>query len=266
VAPQLQPRLRELEPVFGAAVALHNLTKTYGERMVLEGVDLEVRPSEFVAILGPSGGGKSTLLKILAGLETPTDGRLQLVGADGQPMAEGQPMADGQPPTVRIMFQEDRLLPWLSTLDNVAIGLPSHARETARTLLSAVGLQGREPDWPTILSGGQRQRAALARALAHRPNLLLLDEPFGALDALTRATMQDLLLGLWQRERNTVLLVTHDVEEALVLADRVVLLIDGHLTRAVRVDLPRPRRRGDAAFAVLKQDLLEQLLSAEQRS
>ncbi|MBV9577992.1 MAG: ABC transporter ATP-binding protein [Chloroflexi bacterium] len=220
--------------------------------MVLRGVNLRVEPSEFVSILGPSGGGKSTLLKILAGLEPPTDGRFELVGAEGQL------------PTVRIMFQEDRLLPWLSTLDNVAIGLQPHGRASAQTLIGAVGLEGRERDWPTILSGGQRQRAALARALAHRPHLLLLDEPFGALDALTRATMQDLLLGLWQRERNTVLLVTHDVEEALVLADRVVLLIDGHLTRDLRVDIPRPRRRGDTQFGVLKQDLLEQLLGAEQ--
>jgi sulfonate transport system ATP-binding protein len=251
MASQLQPRLKSLAEVSGASVQLRALHKAFGQRVVLSDLDLAVEPSEFVAVLGPSGGGKSTLLKILASLEPPTDGQVQLRAADGGA------------PTVRIMFQEDRLLPWLSTLDNVAIGLRRDAREIAHELLIAVGLEGRERDWPTVLSGGQRQRAALARALAHRPNLLLLDEPFGALDALTRATMQDLLLDLWQRERNTVLLVTHDVEEALVLADRVVLLIDGRLDDDFRVDLPRPRRRGDPHLAALKEELLVRLLRAD---
>ena len=251
MASQLQPRVEGLTSVSGAAVHLRGLHKAFGARSVLRNLDLSIEPSEFVAVLGPSGGGKSTLLKILAGLEPPSHGQAELCGADGGP------------PTVRIMFQEDRLLPWLSTLDNVGIGLRRDAREIARELLIAVGLDGRERDWPTVLSGGQRQRAALARALAHRPNLLLLDEPFGALDALTRATMQDLLLDLWQRERNTVLLVTHDVEEALVLADRVVLLIDGRLDDDFRVNLARPRRRGDAHLAALKQELLERLQRLE---
>jgi sulfonate transport system ATP-binding protein len=251
VASQLQPRVAGLNPVFGATVALRNLRKAFGPRIVLSGLDLAIEPTDFVAVLGPSGGGKSTLLKILAGLEPPTDGQVVLRAADGQQ------------PTVRIMFQEDRLLPWLNTLDNVAVGLNASGKHTAQTLLEAVGLEGRERDWPAVLSGGQRQRAALARALAHRPNLLLLDEPFGALDALTRTTMQDLLLDLWQRERNTVLLVTHDVEEALVLADRVVLLIDGRLTDDFRVDAPRPRRRGDPQLAALKENLLERLLRAD---
>ncbi|MBV8718509.1 MAG: ABC transporter ATP-binding protein [Chloroflexi bacterium] len=252
MASQLQPRLQSLTEVSGAEVQLRGLHKAFGARIVLRDLDLAVGTSEFVAVLGPSGGGKSTLLKILAGLEPPTDGQVQLVGAGG-----------GGEPTVRIMFQEDRLLPWLSTLDNVAIGLPRDLRNSASELLVAVGLKGRERDWPTVLSGGQRQRAALARALAHRPDLLLLDEPFGALDALTRTTMQDLLLSLWQRERNTVLLVTHDVEEALVLADRVVLLIDGRLDDDFRVDLPRPCRRGDAHLAALKEQLLDRLHQAE---
>ena len=251
MASQLQPRLQGLSEVSGARVHLRALHKAFGPRVVLRDLDLSVEPSEFVAVLGPSGGGKSTLLKILANLESPTDGQVQLRAPDGGP------------PTVRIMFQEDRLLPWLSTLDNVAIGLRSAARDVAHDLLIAVGLDGRERDWPTVLSGGQRQRAALARALAHRPNLLLLDEPFGALDALTRATMQDLLLDLWQRERNTVLLVTHDVEEALVLADRVVLLIDGRLADDFQVDLPRPRRRGDPHLAALKEELLVRLQRAD---
>jgi sulfonate transport system ATP-binding protein len=232
-------------------VHLRGLHKSFGTRVVLRDLDLSVAPSEFVAVLGPSGGGKSTLLKILADLEPPTDGQVQLIGADESA------------PTVRIMFQEDRLLPWLSTLDNVAIGLPKAARGGVQDLLNAVGLEGRERDWPTVLSGGQRQRAALARALAHRPNLLLLDEPFGALDALTRTTMQDLLLDLWHRERNTVLLVTHDVEEALVLADRVVLLIDGRLDDDFQVDLARPRRRGDPHLAALKEQLLDRLHQAD---
>jgi sulfonate transport system ATP-binding protein len=249
MASQLLTRLQGLTDVSGTALHLCGLHKAFGPRVVLRDLDLALERGEFVAVLGPSGGGKSTLLKILAGLEPPTAGQVHLQEVS----------------RVRIMFQEDRLLPWLSTLDNITLGLGREAHDGARELLVGVGLDGRERDWPTVLSGGQRQRAALARALAHRPNLLLLDEPFGALDALTRTTMQDLLLDLWQRERNTVLLVTHDVEEALVLADRVLLLIDGRLDDDFRVDLPRPRRRGDPRLATLKEELLERLISCSDR-
>src|SRR5581483_2257447 len=188
---------------------------------------------------------------IVGGLEAPTDGQVELRGADGQP------------PTVRIVYQEDRLLPWMNVLGNAALGLPLAERRRAGELLDEVGLSGRERDWPAVLSGGQRQRAALARALAHRPNLLLLDEPFGALDALTRASMQELLLELWDQERNTVLLVTHDVEEALLLADRVVVLQEGRLTRDLSVTIARPRSRGHARLARWKDELLDLLLAGE---
>jgi sulfonate transport system ATP-binding protein len=218
---------------------------------VLKGIDLVLKPGEFVAIVGPSGGGKTTVLKIVAGLEYATGGDVEIRGADGGD------------PTVRIVFQEDRLLPWRSVLDNAAIGLTGQDRERAVELLRAVGLEGRENDWPAVLSGGQKQRTALARALVHRPNLLLLDEPFGALDALTRASMQQLLLDLWVQEKSTVLLVTHDVEEALMLADRVVVLLDGELTRDIRIDLSRPRHRGNPQIGIWKEELLDSLLNED---
>jgi sulfonate transport system ATP-binding protein len=211
---------------------------------------LTLTPGEFVAILGPSGGGKTTVLKIVAGLDSPTDGLVAVRNVAGYE------------PTIRVVYQEDRLLPWRSVLDNAALGLPADQRSRAVELLDAVGLAGRENDWPVVLSGGQRQRTALARALVHRPDLLLLDEPFGALDALTRASMQQLLLDLWSRERCTVLLVTHDVEEALLLADRVVVLQDGHLTRDLRVALPRPRHRGDPQLGAWEEELMDSLLQS----
>jgi sulfonate transport system ATP-binding protein len=230
---------------------IRGLTKSFGTRPVLRGVDLRLTPGEFVAILGPSGGGKTTVLKIVAGLEHPTDGVVEVRGADDRP------------PMVRVVYQEDRLLPWRSVLDNAALGLPAEHRDRAAQLLAAVGLGGRENDWPGVLSGGQKQRTALARALVHQPHLLLLDEPFGALDALTRASMQQLLLDLWSRERCTVLLVTHDVAEALLLADRVVVLQDGRLTRDLRVALPRPRHRGDPQLGAWEDELMDDLLRSD---
>jgi sulfonate transport system ATP-binding protein len=218
---------------------------------VLRGVDLILTPGEFVAILGPSGGGKTTVLKIVAGLDMPTDCVVEVRGTDGRP------------PMVRVVYQEDRLLPWRSVLDNTALGLSTEHRDRAAQLLAAVGLGGREKDWPGVLSGGQKQRTALARALVHRPDLLLLDEPFGALDALTRASMQQLMLDLWSGERCTVLLVTHDVEEALLLADRVVVLQEGRLTRDLRVSLPRPRHRGDPRIGAWEEKLMDSLLRTD---
>jgi sulfonate transport system ATP-binding protein len=163
------------------------------------------------------------------------------------------------------MFQEDRLMPWRSVLRNVTLGLRGRD-EDARSLLAAVGLAGREKDFPVVLSGGQRQRVALARALIHEPELLLLDEPFGALDAITRAAMQLLLLDLLARRPRTVVLVTHDVEEALLLSDRVLLLQAGGIARDIRIETPRPRHRGDPSLAALKEELLDGLLAAEARA
>ena len=207
-------------------VTLRKLGKRYGERVVLRGLDLELAAGEFVAVVGRSGCGKSTLLlRLLAGLEAPS-------GEQGGPPARAPVLFDGFPQwgaddRVRIMFQDARLLPWKSVLDNVALGLPRRERAQAAAVLRQVGLGDRGGDWPAQLSGGQRQRVELARALVHRPGLLLLDEPLGALDALTRIDMQQLIETLWRRDGFTSVLVTHDVGEAVALADRILVLDEG---------------------------------------
>ncbi|MBO9644616.1 MAG: ATP-binding cassette domain-containing protein [Pseudacidovorax sp.] len=234
----------------GVALDAQGLGKRYGDREVLHQLQLHVAPGEFVAIVGRSGCGKSTLLRLVAGLEALSSGQL---GIDGRPIR-------GLHDDTRIMFQEARLLPWKRVLDNVTLGLPAAARERGREVLAQVGLAERAEEWPARLSGGQRQRVALARALVHHPRLLLLDEPLGALDALTRIEMHRLIERLWQRHRFTALLVTHDVQEAVALADRVILIEDGRIALDVRVDLPRPRAQGDAAFAALEKRILDRVL------
>ena len=244
VAPSRRPR-------GGAAVDAHGLGKRYGARKVLNDVDLTIAPGEFVAIVGRSGCGKSTLLRLLAGLEAADTGKITL---DGD--ARGRHQAD-----IRIMFQDARLLPWKRVLDNVALGLDGQdAQDRAREALAQVGLSDRGKDWPAVLSGGQRQRVALARALVHTPRLLLLDEPLGALDALTRIEMHGLIERLWQRHGFTALLVTHDVTEAVALADRVVLIEDGRIALDEHVSLMRPRARG-AAFDAIEDRVLRRVLS-----
>lgn len=230
----------------GVGVVLEGLGKTYGARRVLQGVDLRLKAGEFVAVVGRSGCGKSTLLRAIAGIETADEGSASI----------GSGVAGA---SLRIMFQEPRLLPWKTVLQNVAIGLP-YGLSRAAAALSTVGLAERADDWPSELSGGQRQRVALARALVHEPNLLLLDEPLGALDALTRIEMQQLIECLWRQRGFTAVLVTHDVQEALALADRVLLVEEGRIALDLAVPLARPRRRGDPAFAALEQRLLERLL------
>lgn len=233
----------------GASLHLAGIGKSFGDRDVLKAIDLHVDAGQFISLIGPSGVGKSTLLRILAGLDEPTGGQLTIEGSQRQ--------AD-----IRIMFQEDRLMPWRTVLRNVTLGL--HQRDDdARRLLAAVGLAGREADFPSVLSGGQRQRVALARALIHEPEVLLLDEPFGALDAITRAAMQLLLQGLLERRPRTVVLVTHDVEEALLLSDRVLVMRDQRIVRDLSITQARPRHRGDPALAALKEELLDDLLAAE---
>jgi sulfonate transport system ATP-binding protein len=229
----------------GVAVGVQGLSKAYGSRKVLHAVDLALEAGEFVAVVGRSGCGKSTLLRLIAGLETPGAGVVRF-GEDG-----------GRPET-RVMFQDARLLPWKHVADNVALGLPRGV--DVDPVLRQVGLQDRARDWPSVLSGGQRQRAALARALVHDPQLLLLDEPLGALDALTRIEMQRMIERLWQARGFTALLVTHDVQEAVTLADRVVLIEDGAISMDCRVDLPRPRLRSDARFAQLEEAILARVL------
>jgi len=224
----------------GVPVTLDNVRKSFGARRVLDGIDLHLAPGEFVAVVGRSGCGKSTLLRAIAGLDPIDDGAI--TGNHH----------------LRMMFQEARLLPWKTVLDNVRLGVKGDAAP-AWQALQAVGLAERSADWPAALSGGQKQRVALARALVHQPPLLLLDEPLGALDALTRIEMQRLIASLWLARGFTAVLVTHDVQEAIALADRVLLVEHGRIALDVRVDLPRPRRR-DAAFATLETHLLDRLL------
>jgi sulfonate transport system ATP-binding protein len=249
IAPQVVARQSSGHP--GLAVAVDRLSKRYGERHVLQDVDLAIAPGEFVAIVGRSGCGKSTLLRQLAGLESADAGEVRL---DGRRVDEARE-------DLRIMYQDARLLPWKRVLDNVALGLEGpNALALAHEALAQVGLVERGFDWPSVLSGGQRQRVALARALVHRPRLLLLDEPLGALDALTRIEMQELIERLWQRHRFTALLVTHDVSEAVALADRVVLIEEQRIALDERVALARPRSRGSAGFAALEDRVLRRVL------
>ena len=223
----------------GLALRVQQVVKRYGGREVLHGIDLQAAPGEFLAIVGRSGCGKSTLLRLVAGLEDSDGGGVTLDGAPGNKQCEA----------VRVMFQDARLLPWKTVLDNVALGLARAQQADAARVLGQVGLAERAGEWPARLSGGQRQRVALARALVHHPRLLLLDEPLGALDALTRIEMQGLIETLWQRLGFTALLVTHDVSEAVALADRVVLIEDGRIALDQRVALPRPRQRGSRCCA-----------------
>ena len=251
-----QPDAQQKEQTEGAqGVHLQTLqlTKRYGEREVLKQVQLDVRPGEFIAIVGRSGCGKSTLLRLVAGLEEASAGQLLIDAGDAREQRR-------QNRDTRIMFQDARLLPWKRVLDNVILGLPDSARERGRKVLAQVGLADRENEWPARLSGGQRQRVALARALVHQPRLLLLDEPLGALDALTRIEMHRLIEGLWRSHGFTALLVTHDVQEAVALADRVVLIEDGRIALDERIDLPRPRVHGDARFAALETRILDRVL------
>jgi sulfonate transport system ATP-binding protein len=241
----------------GLPINIRWLRKSFGSNEVLHGIDLYVRAGEFVAVVGRSGCGKSTLLRLLVGLDRPSGGELWF----GE-----QPEQPRDPNAIRIMFQEPRLLPWANVLGNVEVGLGANrgsvdARARAISTLRAVGLEDRRDEWPSVLSGGQKQRVALARALVSRPRVLAFDEPLGALDALTRISMQRLLERVWLDQRFTALLVTHDVAEAVTLADRVLMIEDGEIALDQRIDLPRPRERGSAEFAALEGGILRALLA-----
>lgn len=225
-------------------VRMQDITKRFGAHTVLNGIDLSVSDGGFVALVGESGGGKSTLLRILAALETADEGTIEVS------------------PPVSVAFQDARLLPWRHVWENVVFGQKgSHSalRNRALAALAEVGLAARADAWPGTLSGGEAQRAALARALIGEPAVLLLDEPFGALDALTRLRMQGLLLRLWERHAFTVVLVTHDVDEALTLADRVAVIAGGRIAESVDVPLTRPRDRSDQRFNAMRDRLLDHL-------
>ncbi|MFC6091423.1 ABC transporter ATP-binding protein [Saccharothrix lopnurensis] len=213
-----------------SAVSIRGLVKEFGPRRVLDGLDLEVAPGEFVALLGRSGCGKSTLLRVLAGLDPDAEGTFSV------------------PAKVSVAFQQPRLLPWRKVWRNISLGLRDvDGRAVAERALAEVRLADHADAWPLTLSGGEAQRVSLARALVREPELLLLDEPFGALDALTRSAMHRLVEQLWREHRPAVLFVTHDVDEALLLADRVVVLDRGRIVAEHHVDLPRPRRRASLA-------------------
>lgn len=236
----------------GVHLESRNLWHRYGDRVVLRGLNLTVAPGEFLAVIGRSGTGKTTLLRLLAGLEFVQDGQL---------LQDSAPIG-GLNRRARLMFQDGRLLPWERVAGNVGLGLQRQRADRVAWALERVGLPDRANDWPTTLSGGQRQRVALARALAADPGLLLLDEPLGALDALTRIEMQSLVEATWLEAGSTAVLVTHDVEEAVTLADRVIVLDTGQIGLECPVALPRPRLRDSPPFAALAQELFDHLLGS----
>ncbi len=238
-----------------STIKISGVAKRFGETPVLSGIDLTIAPGEVVSLIGPSGCGKSTLLRLLAGLEGDYDGTLSIDGKTPQ-----QARA-----TLGLMFQEPRLFPWLTVRDNVVFGArqleKNAARITAEALLAQVGLQNAAGQLPKQLSGGMAQRAALARALIGEPGALLLDEPFSAVDAITRLSLQELLLETWQRTQLTTLLVTHDLDEALVLSDRVVVFSGRPATigAVIEIRLPRPRDRNSLDHMRLRAQLFEAL-------
>jgi len=237
LAPAMPARVRP-EPV----AWVRGARRSFAGRPVLDDLDLQIDAGEFVALIGRSGSGKSTLLRAMAGLDRDVEGELTVNG------------------TVTMAFQDARLLPWRRVIDNVSLALRSEdARATARAALHDVGLGEHLDGLPLTLSGGEAQRVSLARALVRDPDLLLLDEPFGALDALTRIAMHDLVLDLWQRHRPAVLLVTHDVDEALALADRVLVLASGRVCYVERIRLERPRARAHPDLIKQRNRLLTEL-------
>jgi sulfonate transport system ATP-binding protein len=249
---------RDGETSRGLPLTIRGLRKSFGENEVLRGIDLHIPAGQFVAIVGRSGCGKSTLLRLIAGLESIDVGTVSF----------GEPP---QPQDVRVMFQEPRLLPWARVLANVEVGLGGarelpDAQSRAEHALAEVELSDKRGQWPAVLSGGQKQRVALARALVGNPRMLAFDEPLGALDALTRISMQRLLERVWRDQGFTAILVTHDVSEAVALADRVLVIEDGRIAHDIDVNIRRPRQRGSAELARLEGSILDELLrTAEER-
>jgi sulfonate transport system ATP-binding protein len=235
-------------PASASAVTARDVVRRFGELVVLDGLDLTLRQSEFVVLLGPSGCGKSTLLRLLAGLDLPDGGAVEV------------------PSERAVVFQGDRLLPWQKVWRNVTIGLDGpDAKERALAVLAEVGLTDRANAWPKTLSGGEAQRVALARALVTEPDLVLLDEPFSALDAITRLHMHDLVRRLHERHGAAMLLVTHDVAEAIALADRILVMHEGRIGSEYAVDLSADDRRSSQAREELRGRMLADLGLAGRR-
>jgi sulfonate transport system ATP-binding protein len=245
-------RQRPDAPHRGLSLTIRALRKSFGDHEVLRGVDLHIPAGQFVAIVGRSGCGKSTLLRLIAGLETIDSGTIGFGDA-------------ARREDIRVMFQEPRLLPWARVLDNVEVGLGRERKRVdaegrAEQALAEVGLSDKRSQWPSVLSGGQKQRVALARALVGNPKVLAFDEPLGALDALTRISMQRLLERVWRDQGFTAILVTHDVSEAVTLADRVLVIENGAIAHDIDVTIHRPRQRGSAELARLEGAILRELL------
>jgi sulfonate transport system ATP-binding protein len=251
-----------MTPMPGPALQIVKLNKSYslpqGPLRVLENVELTAQSSEIVSIVGVSGCGKSTLLRLIGGLEEITEGTIFLGGVP----VEGPGLERG------MVFQESRLFPWFTVEENIAFGCrpeldASEKQKAVETHLRLVGLQGFEKAYPYQLSGGMQQRAAIARALVSRPQVLLLDEPFGALDALTRIQMQQEILRIWEAEKTTFLLVTHDIDEAVFLGDRVLVMSNrpGTFRKIVRVDLPRPRDRSSLGFIKIRKEIYDEFFA-----
>ncbi|PFR28572.1 aliphatic sulfonate ABC transporter ATP-binding protein [Bacillus cereus] len=234
----------------GVQIGLKHVKKRFEDKEVLKGVNLDIHSGEFVAVVGKSGSGKSTLLRLIAGVEEQTSGEL---------LFNHVSVKDSKV-KVTMMYQDSRLLPWEKVINNVALGIKDNWERKAEEALEAVGLLSLKKEWPATLSGGQKQRVALARALVHEPTLLLLDEPLSALDALTRLEMQNLIEKIWLENKFTTILVTHDVREAVRLADRIILIEDGYISMNIVNRAPRPRKLSDTLLGALENKVLEKIV------
>ena len=242
-----------------STISVNNVNRIYSDAEgnkvnALYNVDLDIRPGEFISIIGPSGCGKTTLLRLIAGLDKPQSGEL---------MIDGSRITDVSPERGYV-FQQGGLFPWLNVENNIAYGLKARKvykknKDKISKYISMVGLDGFEKSYPHQISGGMAQRVAIARALINEPKALLLDEPMGALDSFTRADLQDKILELWKENGITMILVTHDIDEAIYLSDRIVIMTPrpGKISKIIDVDLPRPRHRGGSEFLSMRKSILE---------
>lgn len=239
----------------GYSINIENVEKKFGTHIVLKNINLKIEAGEFIAIVGKSGCGKSTLLRLICNLDSVTSGEINIKDENRNAPKEG----------IKFLFQEARLLPWKKVWKNIALVSDDKSRKSAMNALKSVMLEDKADQWPDTLSGGQKQRVSLARALSSKPKVLLLDEPLGALDALTRIEMQVLIEKLWNENGFTVILVTHDVSEAVYLADRVLLIEEGKITMDEKIALARPRER-DSSFAYFEEKILNRVMDLTKKN